>query len=128
MTVYTVCHSVCIFWTHYSMVNPHRSNFRIIKSIFWESEYLGIIRYLGHNTTGQTVNAQIRLPLTEQSDQILYGLLFRLHHLDALHNGKIKQIDFLRYFRIILIFFFFCFFRNGLQCLRSLWKSFSDEQ
>ena len=26
--VYTVCHSVC--WTHYSMVEPHSSNFRVI--------------------------------------------------------------------------------------------------
>ena len=28
--VYTVCHSVCIVWTHYSMVEPHSSNFRVI--------------------------------------------------------------------------------------------------
>ena len=28
--VYTVCHSVRIVWTHYSMVEPHRSNFRVI--------------------------------------------------------------------------------------------------
>ena len=28
--VYTVCHSTCIVWTHYSMVEPHRSNFRVI--------------------------------------------------------------------------------------------------
>ena len=28
--VYTVCHSVCIVWTHYSMVKPHSSNFRVI--------------------------------------------------------------------------------------------------
>ena len=28
--VYTVCHSVCIVWTHYSMVEPHNSNFRVI--------------------------------------------------------------------------------------------------
>ena len=26
--VYTVCHSVCIVWTHYSMVEPHSSNFK----------------------------------------------------------------------------------------------------
>ena len=25
--VYTVCHSVCIVWTHYPMVEPHSSNF-----------------------------------------------------------------------------------------------------
>ena len=28
--VYTVYHSLCIVWTHYSMVEPHSSNFRVI--------------------------------------------------------------------------------------------------
>ena len=28
--VYTVCHSLCIVWTYYSMVEPHSSNFRVI--------------------------------------------------------------------------------------------------
>ena len=28
--VYTVCHSICIVWNHYSMVEPHSSNFRVI--------------------------------------------------------------------------------------------------
>ena len=28
--VYTVCHSVSIVWTHYYMVEPHSSNFRVI--------------------------------------------------------------------------------------------------
>ena len=32
--VYTVCHSVCIVWTHYSMVEPHSSNLRVITTIF----------------------------------------------------------------------------------------------
>ena len=27
--VYTVCHSICIVWTHYSQVEPHSSNFRV---------------------------------------------------------------------------------------------------
>ena len=36
--VYTVCHSVSIFWTHYSMVEPHCSNFRIITAVFWVSQ------------------------------------------------------------------------------------------
>ena len=31
--VYTVCNSVCIFWTHYSVVEPHCSNFRIITAM-----------------------------------------------------------------------------------------------
>ena len=32
--VYTVCHSVCTVWTHYSMIEPHISNFRAITTIF----------------------------------------------------------------------------------------------
>ena len=28
--VYTVCHSACIVWTHYTIVEPHSSNFRVI--------------------------------------------------------------------------------------------------
>ena len=31
----TVCHSVCIVWTHYSMVEPHSSNFRVITTNFF---------------------------------------------------------------------------------------------
>ena len=33
--VYTVCHSSCIFWPHYSMVEPHSSNFRVITTNFF---------------------------------------------------------------------------------------------
>ena len=32
--VYIVCHSVCIVWTHYSIVEPHSSNFRVIRTNF----------------------------------------------------------------------------------------------
>ena len=32
--LYTVCHSVCIFWTHGSMVKPHGSKFWIITATF----------------------------------------------------------------------------------------------
>ena len=32
--VYTVCHSVCIVWAHYSLVEPHSSNFRVIRKNF----------------------------------------------------------------------------------------------
>ena len=32
--IYTVCHSVCIVWTHYSMEEPHSSNFRVITTNF----------------------------------------------------------------------------------------------
>ena len=37
--VYTVWHSVCIFWTHYCMVQPHGSNFRIMMVIFCVSQF-----------------------------------------------------------------------------------------
>ena len=44
-----VCHSVCIFWTHNSMVEPHCSTFRIITAIFRVSESLGNLPYsVGH--------------------------------------------------------------------------------
>ena len=32
--VYTVCHSICIVWTDFSMVEPHCSNFRVITTNF----------------------------------------------------------------------------------------------
>ena len=32
--VYTFCHSVCSVWTHYSMVEPHSSNFRVTTTNF----------------------------------------------------------------------------------------------
>ena len=41
-----VCQSVCISWTHYSMVDPHCSHFRIITAIFQVSAFLGILRYI----------------------------------------------------------------------------------
>ena len=39
-----VCHSVCIFWTNYCIVEPHCSNFSIITAIFQVSEYLGTLQ------------------------------------------------------------------------------------
>ena len=41
--VYIVCHSVCIFWTHYSMVKQHCSNSSIITAIFWVSDFFQIL-------------------------------------------------------------------------------------
>ena len=43
--VYTICHSVCIVWTHYSIVEPHSSNLRVITTIVWVFEYLGNLWY-----------------------------------------------------------------------------------
>ena len=36
--VYTVCHSVCIFWSLCSMVKPHCSNFRVITAKFFRCQ------------------------------------------------------------------------------------------
>ena len=44
--VYTVCHSVCIVWTHYSMVVPHSSNFRVIATNFLGVRIFRKLRYL----------------------------------------------------------------------------------
>ena len=43
--VYTVCHSIGMFWTHYSIVEPHCSNFRNITAIFRVSKVLGTLQY-----------------------------------------------------------------------------------
>ena len=57
--VYTVCHSVCIVWSHYSMVEPHSLNFGVITIFFlwWRVyEYLGNLRLLHYtvNISRQT--------------------------------------------------------------------------
>ena len=41
----TVCHSVCIFWTHYSMVKQPCPNFRVITANVWMSDFLGVLWY-----------------------------------------------------------------------------------
>ena len=38
-------HSVCIVWIHYSIVEPHSSNFRVTTTNILMSEYLGNLRY-----------------------------------------------------------------------------------
>ena len=44
--VYTVCNSLCIVWTHYSMVKPPCSNVRVITANVLVSEFLGALRCL----------------------------------------------------------------------------------
>ena len=39
--VYTVCHSACIVSTHYSMVEPHSSNFRVFRKFTVLNSKLG---------------------------------------------------------------------------------------
>ena len=43
--IYKVCHSICIFWMHYSMVGSHCSHSRIITAIFRVSKFLGFLQY-----------------------------------------------------------------------------------
>ena len=43
--VYTVCHSLCIIWMHYSKLKPPCLTFRMIKVIFWVSEFFWISWY-----------------------------------------------------------------------------------
>ena len=40
--VYSVCHSICIFWTNCSVVKRYCSQFRMIAAIFRVTEYLRI--------------------------------------------------------------------------------------
>ena len=49
--VYTVCHSVNIFRTNYSVIKLYCSNFRVITAIIRVSKFLGFLRYsdkIGH--------------------------------------------------------------------------------
>ena len=41
LRIYTVFQSVCTIWTHYSMVEPQSSNFRVITANFLGVRYLG---------------------------------------------------------------------------------------
>ena len=43
--VYTVCHSVRIFWIHYSLIKPHCSNFRNTTASFEGVQILWIFTY-----------------------------------------------------------------------------------
>ena len=58
--------------------------------------YFNIVMILSFQTdkSGQTVQTQIRLLLEEQSHQGLHGLLFRMHLLDTLFNGKAMMFKF----------------------------------
>ena len=45
LRVNTVCYFIYIFWTHFSMVMPRCSNFKMITTIFSVSKFLGLLRY-----------------------------------------------------------------------------------
>ena len=96
ISIYTICHSVCIFWTYYSMVELLCSDFRVITATFSDVQifrnfmeakvvpiYCNVPKFRT-DRSGQTVQTQIRLLLEEQSDQDLHCLQFRQHLLGAL--------------------------------------------
>ena len=96
--VYTVCHSVCIVWTHFSMVELHSSNFRVITNflgvrIFRKFTVLILLDYRYYWNDLKILDRQgwcrpDHTALKDQSDQGLHCLPFRLHLLGALLYGK----------------------------------------
>ena len=76
---YTVCHSVCIVWTHYSMVEPHSWNFRVITTNFWVSEYLGNLRYLNTITSACAEENIIRITRVAVSLCNIFSYVFSYH-------------------------------------------------
>ena len=78
--VYSVCHSVCIVWTHYSMVESHCSNFRVITT-----NILGV-RLFRNLTVGD------QAPPTPRGFKVLMLSIFLVAYLDF-HD--IACLDFL---------------------------------
>ena len=72
-SVYTVCHSVCIVWTHYSMVEPHSSNFRVITTKFFVSEYLGNLRWILCFKNNFMTFFSFNIVLTEKAASFIYN-------------------------------------------------------
>ena len=79
--VYTVYHSVCIFWTHDSVVKRYCSNFRIITAIFWMPEIWEFVWYLQALLFGTPVFFSL----------LLYSIIHALKSLHVLGN---RVLDF----------------------------------
>ena len=87
---YTVCHSVNIFWTHYSTVKPHCSNFRVITAIFSGVQSFRVFMVYRNDpkhfyiqvwaNTADPGQTALHRPISvhEQSDQVLDCLPFYL--------------------------------------------------
>ena len=82
LRVYTVCHSVCIIWTPYSIVEPHNSNYRVIST-----NLLGVrifreftVMYVADNNLGT------KYGITSHN-----AFVFFRHAVPALFDGKLLQ-------------------------------------
>ena len=69
--VFTVCHSICIVWTHCSMVEPHSSNFRVITS-----KFLGVRIFRKFTVSFQTDRSGHIVYSPDQTEQDLQSLPF----------------------------------------------------
>ena len=65
------------------MLEPHCSNFRVITTIFWVSEYLGNLRYNGNiqafSETKVEITNIIKLPILEKKIHLLHSADKRQH-------------------------------------------------
>ena len=90
--VSTVCHSVCIVWTHYSMVEPHSSNLRVITAIF-----LGV-RIFRKFTVVQFYKSRMPEQFTpaRAPDKLLFGVKYSIilskNQLSFKRLGTITQL------------------------------------
>ena len=82
--VYTVCHSVCIVWTQYFIVEPHSSIFRVITKIFSVSEYLG-------NSFWPYAPVSFHLHGTVSEPQII-GWVPKMHRIPTMALLEIKTL------------------------------------
>ena len=77
--VYTVCHSVCIVWTRYSMVEPHSSNFRVITTNFLGVRIIRKFTVLNSLGKMMTKPCSLSFPLTHLINSIIHEHSNRSH-------------------------------------------------
>ena len=87
--VYTVCHSVCIFWTHYFVVKRYWSQFKDNYSNFLGCPILGILRYVSGFVLGMPNLAALNLEGTGVNDTgVIEYLSTRPQHLQHLNLNR----------------------------------------
>ena len=65
--IYSVCNSVCLFWTHYSWVKLSFSNFTMITAKFRVSEYFGILWYMYSHFMYLCLGKSVQVPCKQMS-------------------------------------------------------------
>ena len=81
--IYTVCHYVCIFWTHYPVVKWSCSNFRIfrVSRFLWYNLFSGLgfssLHECNRHQTAGPQHSSYQIQYTEVSEE---GELERPHH------------------------------------------------